>query len=129
PVPLLQPKCPADLETICLKGLHKEIRHRYASALELADDLGRFLRGEPITARPAAAWERAAKWARRRPAQAALVAATVLAVVAGMAGGVFYGLYKDQQAAAAGQLVAAQEERFERRLKVGRLKDEGQEAE
>jgi WD40 repeat protein len=73
----LNPDLPADLDTICLKCLEKEPQRRYAGALALAEDLRRFLAREPIRARPASAWERGWKWARRRPAVASLIAAVV----------------------------------------------------
>jgi serine/threonine protein kinase/tetratricopeptide (TPR) repeat protein len=92
PVPprRLQPQVPRDLETICLACLHKEPGRRYATALDLADDLRRFLEGRPIRRRPPAFWEPALKWARRRPAAAAWVVLGVAALVAGVTGGVHY---------------------------------------
>ncbi|WP_406694050.1 protein kinase [Singulisphaera sp. Ch08] len=83
PVPpsRLLSKVPRDLETICLKCLDKEPRRRYASAIDLADDLGRYLAGEPIRARPTPLWERGLKWTRRRPTAAILMALGLAAVV------------------------------------------------
>ncbi|AMV29646.1 Serine/threonine-protein kinase PknB [Gemmata sp. SH-PL17] len=84
PVPpkRLHPLVPRDLETICLKCLSKQPIHRYASASELADDLRRFLNGEPILARPLSAWGRGAKWAKRHPSLAVLLSMTIVATVA-----------------------------------------------
>jgi tetratricopeptide (TPR) repeat protein/tRNA A-37 threonylcarbamoyl transferase component Bud32 len=89
PVPpsRLQPGVPRDLETVCLKCLRKEPHKRYASAEALADDLRRFRAGEPVWARPAPAWERVWKWAMRRPAAAALIAVSTLAVLSLVLGG------------------------------------------
>jgi WD40 repeat protein len=74
-----RPRVDRDLETICLKCLDKDPARRYGSAEALAEDLERWLAGEPILARPSTAWERLRKWARRKPAAAALVGVIVVA--------------------------------------------------
>jgi hypothetical protein len=81
----LNDRVPRDLETICLKCMEKQPARRYSTARDVAQELRRFLGGEPIRARSAGRLERAVKWARRRPALAALLVVSVLAV-AGLVG-------------------------------------------
>jgi tetratricopeptide (TPR) repeat protein/predicted Ser/Thr protein kinase len=87
PVPpaRLNPKVPRDLETICLKCLHKDPQRRYTEMGALADDVRRFLEGRPIQARRISPLERAWRWCRRNPAAAAL--AVMVFVLVGLSVG------------------------------------------
>jgi WD40 repeat protein len=129
PVPprRLQPTVPRDLETICLKCLHKEARRRYASALELADDLHRFQTSEPILARPAGPIRRLVKWTRRHPARATLLGVSAVAMVAFILVGI---IYNARLQAALDDAQAKGEDSFRRSLRLqvangSRLADDG----
>jgi WD40 repeat protein/tetratricopeptide (TPR) repeat protein len=78
---------PRDLETVCLKALAKDPGKRYATATALAEDLRRFLAGEPVQARPVTGLERALRWGRRYPARAAAYGLVVVALLLGVLGG------------------------------------------
>jgi len=88
PVPprLLNPSVPHDLATICLKCLEKDMPRRYPSAQALAEELGRFLRGEPIHACPIGLAGKAGRWCRRNPRLAAVTGVALLSVVIGITG-------------------------------------------
>ncbi len=82
----LIPGVPADLETVCLKALHKEPKDRYATAQEFADELDRFLHDEPVRARPLSRVEKIYRWCRRNPTRGGLlVALTGLMLMAALA--------------------------------------------
>ncbi len=125
PVPpsRLQPKLPPDLETICLKCLQKEPHKRYASAVALADDLNRFLTGEPIQARPASAVERTIKWVKRRPTTAALLGVSVAAALSLVVLGLFW--HRAELKSARQQTLLANQE-LQRREQLETQRDEAQ---
>ncbi len=83
----LKADIPPDIETICLKCLEKSPNARYPTAQALAEELDRFLKGEPIHARPAGAIRRVVSWAGRHPGTLAALAALVIVA---LAFGIFY---------------------------------------
>jgi tetratricopeptide (TPR) repeat protein len=124
PVPpsQLQPQTPRDLETICLKCLQKSPARRYASAADLAEDLRRFRAGEPILARPVSVWQRTAKWARRRPAAAALIGVSCIALlILAIIGGRLF----DAELQAARDRADLAEQRQREQERVQELRSEG----
>jgi serine/threonine protein kinase len=122
----LLPSVPRDLETICLKCLNKEIARRYTTAAALADDLERFLDGRPIIARPVAVSERLAKWVRRRPAVAALLAVSVLALTTILGGSLYFNVALQSKNR---QLDTLAEERRQKAEEAEAERDRAQESE
>ncbi|MFL5341196.1 MAG: serine/threonine-protein kinase, partial [Gemmataceae bacterium] len=117
----LQPKVPRDLETICLKCLQKSPRRRYDTAAELGDDLGRYLTGEPIRARPVSLFTRGVIWTRKRPAVASLSLVALVALAALLGGWAHFTakLHDERELARNDQIRAENQEK----LAVARLKE------
>ena len=107
---LLNPSVPRDLETLCLKCLEKEPARRYQTAQALAEDLGRFLRNEPIQARPVGPVEKLWRWCRRKPLVASLGATTLVLLLAVAVGSpiAIYRINQERQRAEKGELDARQ---------------------
>jgi eukaryotic-like serine/threonine-protein kinase len=103
------PSVARDLETICLKAISKEPARRYSSAAELANDLKRWLAGEPITARAVGPLERGWRWCRRNPVVAGLSTAVALALVSGTIVSTYFSI----QASARAREVITERERAE----------------
>jgi len=97
PLRSLRPELPRDLATICHTCLHKETARRYASALELARDLERWLAREPIAARPTTVLERLVLMARRKPVISSLTAAVLVLLVVVVVGSILFGLELQQR--------------------------------
>ncbi len=123
-----------DLDTICLKCLEKDPARRYSTAEDLADDLGRYLRREPIRARRVGPIGRAHRWCRRNPVVAALLGLVFVSLLAGTVVSVYFALDARAQAAAASLSAAtarnestrADHEAAESRRRLARMNvDEG----
>jgi WD40 repeat protein/tRNA A-37 threonylcarbamoyl transferase component Bud32 len=122
----LNDRIPRDLETICLKAMAKERHRRYGTAAELADDLQRFLAGQPILARPVGALERAIRRAKQRPAIAGLTALVILVTALGIGG--IYWKYRDAQEEAQKKTIALGDAEDAKEIANNRAEDFRQES-
>jgi eukaryotic-like serine/threonine-protein kinase len=119
---LLNPSVPRDLETICLKCLEKEPVSRYPTARALAEELARFLAGEPIQARPLGPAGRAWRWCRRKPSLAAAIGVTLLSLLVGVVGiAVQWRRAEVQRARAAGSELSLQHRTYNAEINSAQL--------
>ncbi|HKB02789.1 MAG TPA: serine/threonine-protein kinase, partial [Gemmataceae bacterium] len=116
----LNPQCDPDLEAVALKCLEKDPASRYETAGALADDLARWLRNEPVTARRAGPGRRAWKWMRRNPAVTVLALNIVLALLAGASISAVYAVKADKRAKEA----ATNEQAARRQEQIVRYREE-----
>ncbi len=129
PVPpsRLNPQVPRDLETVCLRAMAKEPSRRYETARDLADDLRRYLAGEPIRARPVGPAGRLWRWGRRNPLVASLTAAVVLLPLAGAAVATGLAVWalqeKDRANTEAGKAQQAEQQAKNKEAEAGQLLD------
>ncbi len=123
----LNDRIPRELDTIVLKAMAKEPQRRYATAREFEDDLGRFLRGEPILARPAGRVEKAWRWCRRNPTLTATGGLAVAAVVTALTVSVAFAVQRTRAASrlATEQRKTAEALAREHRLATGLMLDRG----
>lgn len=115
---LLKPGIPLQLEIICLKCLEKNPMHRYPSAQDLADDLNRFLNGEPIHARPVSRATKLIRWCRKHPGTASLLTTIVLLL------GLSVGLLIDRNARVSKDLTTVSGRNQELQSELKRAADE-----
>ncbi|MCI0380712.1 MAG: protein kinase [Gemmataceae bacterium] len=114
----LNDRVPRDLETICLKAMAKEPARRYPTAAAFAEDLRRFLRGDPILARPVGRAEKLWRWCRRNPA---LATASVLTMAALLAVAIVSAVFAVRESRHAHDLAAALSTSEEHRKKAAYL--------
>lgn len=123
----IQAKVSRDVETICLKCLQKDPKHRYVSAEALADDLHSFLVGEPIKARPTPTWERVWKWGKRRPMLVSLLA-VICAAFVGVLGLVVFHYFDLQRQVAKARADVTEVQRGQLRAEVQESIQKGESA-